>query len=151
MRKVFHQEKTGLKNEFVLGNQSISEYGVVRGLHLQKGEFSQGKLVRVVQGKILDVAVDVRENSPTFGKHFSVELSGDNNKQLFVPRGFLHGFSVLENNTIVSYKCDNYYNAEAEAGVIYNDEDLKIDWKIPTDKIILSEKDIKLKTFKEFI
>jgi len=145
------QEKTGFKGDFVLGNQSTSQYGVVRGLHLQQGEFSQAKLVRVVKGKILDVAVDARKGSKTFGKVFSIELSGDNNKQLFVPRGFLHGFSVLENDTIVSYKCDNYYQPDAEYGVIYNDEDLAIDWKIPSDKIILSDKDQELKVFKEFI
>ena len=145
------QEKTNLTIDFVLGNQSTSEYGVLRGLHLQKGEFAQAKLIRVVQGKILDVAVDVRKNSLTFGKHFAIELSGENNKQLFIPRGFLHGFSVLETHTVVSYKCDNYYHLEAEEGVIYNDEDLKIDWKLEKKDIILSEKDTKLKTFKEFI
>ncbi|WP_298878389.1 dTDP-4-dehydrorhamnose 3,5-epimerase [uncultured Polaribacter sp.] len=144
------QEKTGFTGDFVLGNQSTSEYGVIRGLHLQRGKYSQAKLVRVVKGKILDVAVDVRKGSPTFGKHFSIELSEENNKQLFVPRGFLHGFSVLEDDTIVSYKCDNYYNFESEDGVIYNDIDLNIDWKIPQEKITLSEKDTKLKSFKEF-
>ena len=144
------QEKTGLNVDFVLVNQSISQYGVIRGLHLQKGKFAQAKLVRVVKGKILDVTVDVRKNSKTFGKVFAVELSGENNKQLFVPRGFLHGFSVLENDTIVSYKCDNYYNPESEDGVIYNDENLNIDWKLPVKEITLSEKDRILKTFKEF-
>jgi dTDP-4-dehydrorhamnose 3,5-epimerase len=145
------QDKTGLNVDFVLGNQSISQYGVVRGLHLQKGEFSQAKLVRVIKGKILDVVVDVRKDSETFGKVFSVELSGDNNKQLFVPRGFLHGFSVLEDDTIVSYKCDNFYYPEAEDGVMFNDLDLKIDWKIPSEKIVLSEKDKCLKRFKNLI
>lgn len=144
------QEKTGFTGNFVLGNQSISEYGVVRGLHLQRGEFSQAKLIRVVKGKILDVAVDARKNSNTYGKVFSVELSAENNKQLFVPKGFLHGFSVLENDTIVSYKCDNYYNFESEDGVIYNDKDLNIDWKIPFEDIVLSEKDLKLKNFINF-
>jgi dTDP-4-dehydrorhamnose 3,5-epimerase len=138
------QEKTGFDGDFVLGNQSTSQYGVVRGLHLQRGEFAQAKLVRVVKGKILDVAVDFREDSPTFGKHFSIELSEENNKQLFVPRGFLHGFSVLENDTIVSYKCDNYYNSESEFGVVYNDENLNIDWKLNPDEIILSDKDREL-------
>ena len=138
------QEKIGLVIDFVLVNQSISQYGVIRGLHLQRGEYSQAKLVRVIKGKILDVTVDVRKGSETFGKVFSVELSGDNNKQLFLPRGFLHGFSVLEDDTIVSYKCDNYYQPEAEDGVIYNDKDLNIDWRIPIENIILSEKDEKL-------
>ena len=122
------EDKTGFKGDFVSGNQSISQYGVIGGLHLQRGDFAQAKLVRVVKGKILDVAVDVRKDSETFGKVFSVELSGDNNKQLFVPRGFLRGFSVLENDTIVSYKCDNYYNTDAEVGVICNDSDLNINW-----------------------
>lgn len=143
------EDKTGFKGDFVLGNQSTSQYGVVRGLHLQQGEFSQAKLVRVVKGKILDVAVDARKESKTFGKVFSIELSGNNNKQLFVPRGFLHGFSVLEDNTTVSYKCDNYYQPDAEDGVIFNDVDLNIDWKIPSDKIILSEKDENLINFKD--
>jgi len=144
------EEKTGFKGDFVLGNQSTSQYGVVRGLHLQRGEFAQAKLVRVVKGKILDVAVDARKGSETFGKVFSVELSAENNKQLLVPRGFLHGFSVLEDDTIVSYKCDNYYQPEAEDGVLFNDKDLNIDWKIPSDKITLSEKDTVLKTFAIF-
>lgn len=144
------QEKTGFKGDFVLGNQSTSQYGVIRGLHLQRGEFAQAKLVRVVKGRILDVAVDARKNSVTYGKAFSVELSGENNKQLLVPRGFLHGFSVLEDDTIVSYKCDNYYKPEAEDGVLYNDKDLNIDWKIDANKIILSEKDLKLKFFCNF-
>jgi len=144
------QEKTGLQIDFVLGNQSLSQYGVVRGLHLQRGKHAQAKLIRVVKGKILDVAVDVREGSPTYGKSISVELSGENHKQLFIPRGFLHGFSVLENDTIVSYKCDNYYCPEAEDGVMYNDSDLNIDWKLKVEDIILSEKDTFLKQFKHF-
>ena len=141
------EEKTGFKGDFVLGNQSTSQYGVVRGLHLQRGEFAQAKLVRVVKGRILDVAVDARKDSETFGKVFSIELSEENNKQLFVPRGFLHGFSVLEDNTIVSYKCDNYYEPESEDGVLFDDKDLNIDWQIPADKITLSEKDSGLKGF----
>jgi|TARA_B110000908_G_C10256287_1_gene455730 dTDP-4-dehydrorhamnose 3,5-epimerase len=139
-KKIF-EEKTGVEIDFVQDNQSISQRGVLRGLHLQKGEFAQAKLVRVVKGKVLDVAVDFRKDSPTFGKHFSIELSEENNKQLFVPRGFLHGFSTLEDNTIFSYKCDNYYQPDAEDGVIYNDEDLNIDWGIPLDEVILSIKD----------
>jgi dTDP-4-dehydrorhamnose 3,5-epimerase len=144
------QDKIGFEVDFVIENQSTSQYGVVRGLHLQRGAFAQAKLVRVVKGKILDVVVDVRKDSETFGKVFSVELSGVNNHQIYIPRGFLHGFSVLENDTIVAYKCDNYYNLDTEDGVLFNDKDLNIDWKIPVDKITLSEKDTKLKTFKKF-
>lgn len=140
-----------LEIDFVLENQTISQFGVIRGLHLQKGVFAQAKLVRVVKGKILDVVVDVRKGSKTFGQTFSIELSEENNKQLFIPRGFLHGFSVLENHTIVTYKCDNYYNKDAEIGVIYNDKTLNIDWQLKEKEIILSKKDAKLKTFKEFI
>ncbi|MFK8059276.1 MAG: dTDP-4-dehydrorhamnose 3,5-epimerase [Polaribacter sp.] len=138
------------KIDFVLENESVSQYGVVRGLHLQKGEFSQAKLVRVTKGLILDVIVDVRKKSVTFGESFSLELSASNNKQLFIPRGFLHGFAVLEDNTTVNYKCDNYYNKESEDGVIHNDLDLNIDWRLEKEDVILSEKDVKLKSFKEF-
>ena len=152
--EVFNQnvfeEKTGLEINFVQDNQSISQRGVLRGLHMQKGSFAQAKLVRVIKGKVLDVAVDVRKDSPTYGKHFSIELSEENNKQLFVPRGFLHGFVTLEDDTIFSYKCDNYYNVASEAGVIFNDEELNIDWGINEKDIIVSEKDYKLKYFKEF-
>lgn len=144
------QEQTKLEVDFVLSNQSTSQFGVVRGLHMQRGEFAQAKLVRVIKGKILDVVVDVRTDSDTFGKVFSVELSAENSKQLFVPRGFLHGFSVLEEDTIVAYKCDNYYKVESEDGVLYNDRDLNIDWKIPEKDIIISEKDKILKSFNEF-
>lgn len=144
------QKHTGLEIDFVLGNQSVSQYGVVRGLHLQTGKHAQAKLVRVVKGKILDVAVDIRKESPTFGKHISVELSEENNKQIFVPKGFLHGFAVLENDTIVSYKCDNYYCPMAEDGVVYNDPFLSIDWKLKEEDIILSEKDKVLKNFQNF-
>lgn len=141
------QEKTGLEVDFVLENQSTSQFGVIRGLHLQRGTFAQAKLVRVVKGKILDVVVDARKDSKTFGKVFTIELSEENNTQLFVPKGFLHGFSVLENNTIVAYKCDNYYNVDAEDGVIYNDVSLNIDWKLNENEIILSEKDMILEEF----
>jgi dTDP-4-dehydrorhamnose 3,5-epimerase len=141
----FHKEVfekgIGRKVNFVQDNQSISQRGVLRGLHMQKGAFAQAKLVRVIKGKVLDVAVDFRKDSPTYGKHFSVELSEENNKQLFVPRGFLHGFITLENNTIFSYKCDNYYNKESEDGIIYNDLSLNINWKLSENEIILSEKD----------
>jgi len=148
-QKIF-KEKTGLDIQFVQDNQSISQKGVLRGLHIQKGEFSQSKLVRVIQGKVLDVVVDVRENSPTFGKSFSCILSGENNKQLFIPKHFLHGFSVLEDNTIFAYKCDNFYHKDSEDGVLYNDINLNIDWKLTEEEIIVSEKDKELKFFKEF-
>ena len=145
------EEKTGIEINFVQANQSTSQRGVIRGLHMQKGEFAQAKLVRVVKGSVLDIAVDVRKDSSTYGKHFSIELSGENNKQLFVPRGFLHGFITLEDHTIFSYKCDNYYKPEAEDGVIYNDKDLNIDWMLKQEDIFLSKKDKELKTFKEYI
>jgi len=146
-QKIF-EEKTGLKVNFVQDNQSISKRGVLRGLHLQKGEFAQAKLTRVIKGRVLDVAVDLRKDSPTFGKHFSIELTGDNNKQLFIPKGFAHGFSVLEDDTIFAYKCDHYYNKESDGGVIYNDKDLQIDWMLEENEIQISEKDIKLTNFK---
>ncbi len=149
-RKEVFEKKTGLKVDFIQDNQSISQKGVLRGLHMQKGEFAQAKLVRVVHGKVLDVAVDVRKNSPTFGEHFSIELSSENNTQLFVPKGFLHGFVTLENNTIVVYKCDNYYNVEMESGVLYNDPELNIDWMLTAEEIVVSEKDKKLNLFKSF-
>jgi dTDP-4-dehydrorhamnose 3,5-epimerase len=147
-KKAF-KDKTGLNVDFVQDNQSTSQRGVLRGLHLQKGAFSQAKLVSVVKGSVLDVAVDVRKDSPTFGKHFSIELSEDNNKQLFVPRGFLHGFVTLEDHTIFSYKCDNYYNVEAEAGVLFNDKDLNIDWILKEEEVILSGKDKILHPFSD--
>ena len=145
------EEKIGEKINFVQDNQSFSKRGVIRALHMQKGEYAQAKLVRVIQGKVLDVAVDLRKNSETFGKHFSIELSGKNNKQLFIPRGFLHGFATLEDNTIFAYKCDNYYHKDSEYGVIYNDDFLNIDWKLENFEIILSEKDKELKEFKRLI
>ena len=126
---------------FVQDNESRSSYGVIRGLHFQKGEFAQSKLVRVVEGAVLDVAVDIRQGSPTFGKHIAVELSGENHLQLFIPRGFAHGFSVLSETVLFQYKCDNFYNPLSEGAVIWNDEDLDINWRIPDDKIILYPKD----------
>jgi dTDP-4-dehydrorhamnose 3,5-epimerase len=143
-QKIF-EEKIGLKINFVQDNQSSSNRGVLRGLHLQKGEFAQTKLVRVIQGKVLDVVVDVRPNSKTFGQTFSCILSAENNKQLFIPKGFLHGFSVLEDNTIFAYKCDAYYNKESEDGVVFNDPKLNIDWKLKEEEIVLSDKDKQLK------
>jgi dTDP-4-dehydrorhamnose 3,5-epimerase len=147
----FHQkkfeEKIGLKVNFVQDNQSISQRGVLRGLHFQKGKFAQSKLVRVIKGSVLDVAVDLRKDSSTFGKHFSIILSEKNKLQLFIPRGFAHGFVVLEDDTIFSYKCDNYYNKSAEGGVMYNDPYLNIDWMLEEDEIQLSVKDRKYKNF----
>ena len=126
---------------FVQDNESRSRYGVLRGLHFQKPPFAQAKLVRVTQGKILDVAVDIRENSPTFGKYVSVELSDENKRQLFIPHGFAHGFVVLSNEAVVQYKCNNYYAPNYESGISWNDPMLNIDWKIPVEDIVLSEKD----------
>ena len=133
--------KHGVYTRFVQDNQSKSSYGVVRGLHCQLGKHAQAKLVRVLHGKVLDVAVDVRKNSPTFGKHVAVELSEENQRQLFIPRGFLHGFSVLSETAIFSYKCDNFYHKESEFGIRYDDPEIGIDWKIPPQKIITSQKD----------
>lgn len=137
----------GLDVNFVQDNQSKSSSGVLRGLHYQKGEFAQAKLVRVIKGKVQDVCVDIRKDSATFGQSFSIILSDTDQKQLFIPRGFAHGFLVLEDDTIFSYKCDNYYRREAEAGIIYNDSSLNINWKITEDQLILSEKDKHLPTF----
>ncbi|SEG42334.1 dTDP-4-dehydrorhamnose 3,5-epimerase [Halpernia humi] len=135
------EKATGLNGHFVQDNISKSSYGVLRGVHLQKGKHAQAKLVSCLEGKVWDVAVDLRKMSPTFGQWFGVELSAENKLQLYVPRGFGHGFSVLSETAIFSYKCDNFYNKESEGGVLYNDEGLKIDWKLPETDIILSEKD----------
>lgn len=126
---------------WVQDNESKSSYGVVRGLHFQKGDKAQAKLVRVVEGKVLDVAVDIRPGSPTFGKHVAVELSGENHRQVFIPRGFAHGFAVLSKEAVFQYKCDNLYAPEAEGAIAWNDPALGIDWKIPADDVLLSEKD----------
>jgi len=142
------KELTGIDVEFVQDNQSMSQRGVLRGLHFQKGEYAQAKLVRVLKGKVLDVVVDMRLQSKTYGQSLSLELSEENKLQLFVPRGFAHGFSVLENDTIFSYKCDNYYNKESEGGIIYDDKDLNIDWLLDDEEIQLSEKDRILPRFK---
>jgi dTDP-4-dehydrorhamnose 3,5-epimerase len=138
-KDVFEQDVC--KTLFVQDNESKSVYGVVRGLHFQKPPYSQSKLIRVVKGTVYDVIVDIRKGSPTFGKHFGIELSDENKKQLFVPRGFAHGFSVLSDEVIFQYKCDNFYNAGSEGGIAWDDVDLGIDWKVPADKIILSGKD----------
>ena len=127
--------------EFVQDNESKSCYGVVRGLHFQKPPHAQAKLVRVVKGKVLDVAVDLRKDSPTYGKHVAVELSEDNHRQVFIPKGFAHGFSVLSEEAVFQYKCDDYYAPETEGAVAWNDPDLNIDWRVPGDMMILSEKD----------
>lgn len=142
-----HFQQAGLDITFVQDNQSTSQYGVIRGLHFQLPPYSQAKLIRVLSGRIYDVVVDLRKGSPTFGQTYSIELSADNRKQLFVPAGFAHGFSVLSNWADVFYKCDNYYNKEAEAGILYSDLSLKINWQIPDEKIIVSEKDLRLPLF----
>lgn len=144
-------EAAGIDFTPVQQNESSSTYGVVRGLHFQLNPYSQAKLVRCVVGKVLDVAVDVRKCSPTFGKYFSVELSEENKRQFFIPRGFAHGFSVLSDYAVFSYLCDNVYNKESEGGIIFNDSELGIDWKIPQDKMILSDKDTKHPTLKNAI
>ena len=126
---------------FVQDNESRSRYGVVRGLHFQKGEFAQAKLVRAAVGTVLDVAVDLRKGSPTFGQSFSVELSAENHLMMFIPRGFAHGFSVLSEHAVFQYKCDNYYNPDAEGAVAWDDPSLAIDWRIPASEVILSGKD----------
>lgn len=132
---------------FVQDNQSFSHYGTIRGLHFQRGEHAQAKWVRVLSGEILDVAVDLRSESPTYGHHISVVLSAENNHQLWIPKGFAHGFSVLSETAIVCYKCDAYYNKSAEMGIHPLDKTLNIDWQIPTDKQRISEKDLLLPTF----
>jgi dTDP-4-dehydrorhamnose 3,5-epimerase len=138
--RVFNAE--GITARFVQDNQSKSSYGVLRGLHYQLNPYAQTKLVRVLSGKILDVAVDIRKSSPTYGKAFSIELSAENNKQLLIPKGFAHGFSVLSETAEVMYKCDEFYNKESEGGILYNDPSLNIDWQIPADKAIVSDKDL---------
>jgi dTDP-4-dehydrorhamnose 3,5-epimerase len=147
----FHKEKfqqlTNIEVDFLQDNEAFSNRGVVRGLHFQKGQYAQAKLVRAVKGKVLDVAVDLRPESKTFGKYFSIILSEENKKQLFVPRGFAHGYAVLENHTVFSYKCDNIYYPKAEGGIMYNDKTLNIDWKLNEDEVILSKKDKKLNSF----
>ena len=137
------EEQTGINVDFVQDNESRSTYGVVRGLHFQRPPHAQAKLVRVVSGRVLDVAVDLREGSPTFGKHVAVELSGENHRQVFIPKGFAHGFSVLSEEAVFQYKCDDYYAPETEGAVAWDDPDIAIDWRIPADDMILSEKDKK--------
>ncbi|HEX8563961.1 MAG TPA: dTDP-4-dehydrorhamnose 3,5-epimerase [Flavobacterium sp.] len=131
----------GQEVHFVQDNQSFSTRGVLRGLHYQSGSHAQAKLVRVVQGEVLDVVIDIRPESATFGRHFSVVLSGENQQQLFIPRGFAHGFLVLSDTAVFFYKCDNFYNREAEGGIFYADPELAINWRLPEDQLIISEKD----------
>lgn len=134
-------EKEGINVKFVQDNQSSSSYGVIRGLHYQLTPFAQVKLVRVLSGTILDVVVDIRKNSPTYGKWISIKLSAEERKQLFIPAGFAHGFSVLSEKAEIFYKCDQFYNKESEGGILYNDPALNIDWQIPSEKAIISDKD----------
>lgn len=142
-------DQQGIIVRFVQDNQSSSQYGVIRGLHYQLEPHAQTKLIRVLVGRILDVAVDIRKGSPTFGKSFAVELSAENKKQLFIPGGFAHGFSVLSEKAEVLYKCDAFYNKASEGGILYNDPSINIDWQIPAGKEIVSEKDINLPLFAE--
>jgi dTDP-4-dehydrorhamnose 3,5-epimerase len=140
------QNGIGQPVQFVQDNQSYSSKGVLRGLHYQTGEHAQAKLVRVLQGEVLDVVVDIRPNSKTYGETFSVVLSGENQKQFYIPRGFAHGFLVLSETATFFYKCDNFYNKESEGGIIYNDKSLNIDWQFPNEQLIISEKDAILST-----
>ncbi len=141
---------TGLDIVFVQDNQSKSSKGVIRGLHMQKGAAAQAKLVRVLEGSVLDIAVDLRKGSPSFGKHYAIELTGDNHKQFFVPAGFAHGFLVLSETATFFYKVDKFYEPGDEVGIIYNDKDLNIDWRLPPAELIFSEKDKTLGSFAEY-
>lgn len=141
-------QQAGIAANFVQDNQSKSSYGVIRGLHYQLNPHAQAKLVRVLQGSILDVAVDIRKASPTYGQHFAIELSAENKKQLYIPEGFAHGFSVLSETAVVLYKCNAFYNKQSEGGIRFNDSELAIDWKIDLAKAIVSEKDLQLPDFK---
>lgn len=148
----YNQEKyieAGLDTQFVQDNISSSVRGVIRGLHYQLAPYSQAKLIQVLKGTVLDVAVDLRQGSPTFGEHYTIELSEKNRRQFFVPRGFAHGFSVLSKEVLFHYKCDNFYNREAERGINFNDAQLNIDWQIPEQEAIVSGKDQALPSFKE--
>ena len=141
----------GIDIDFVQDNQSYSTYGVLRGLHYQLHPYAQTKLVRVIRGRVLDVAVDLRKSSPTFGKHFSIELNADNKLQLLIPQGFAHGFVVLSEEADFLYKCDQYYNKASEGGILFNDPELNIDWKIPSSDIILSDKDAELPLLRDAV
>lgn len=143
-------EKTGLEVNFVQDNESMSRYGVVRGLHFQKPPYTQSKLVRVVKGRVLDVAVDIRKGSPTYGKYVAVELSAENHRQLFISKGFAHGFSVLSEEVVFQYKCDAYYAPQSEGAIIWNDPSIGIDWKVSNEDVLLSDKDRNHPTLCEF-
>jgi dTDP-4-dehydrorhamnose 3,5-epimerase len=152
--ETFHEKwftDAGINCSFVQDNQSFSYYGVIRGLHYQLNPHAQCKLVRVVDGTILDVAVDLRRGSPSYGQAFSLELSAKNKKQLLIPKGFAHGFSVLSKEAMVCYKCDEFYDKDSEAGIVYSDPELTIDWKIPTGEALVSEKDLSLPLFRDCI
>lgn len=144
-------EEKVCKINFVQDNESMSSYGVMRGLHFQRPPFTQAKLVRCVKGSVLDVAVDIRKDSPTYGQHIAVELTEDNHCQMFIPHGFAHGFSVLSETAVFQYKCDQFYHPESDAGISILDKSLGIDWRIPTDKAILSDKDTRHPLFKDFV
>jgi dTDP-4-dehydrorhamnose 3,5-epimerase len=144
-------KQNGIACTFVQDNQSKSNYGVIRGLHYQLPPFAQSKLVRVLEGAIIDVAVDIRKGSPTYGQHFSIELTADNKIQLFLPAGFAHGFSVLSETAVVLYKCDQLYNKQSEGGIRFDDAELNIDWKINEGAAVVSEKDVQLPAFKDCV
>ena len=143
------EEATGILVDFVQDNESKSSYGVIRGLHFQKAPYAQAKLVRVIKGRVLDVAVDLRPDSPTFGKYRTMELSEENHLQFFIPKGFAHGFSVLSEEAVLQYKCDEYYAPDHEGGIAWDDPELNIDWMIPEDKVIVSKKDTVHPSFRE--
>tara|TARA_R110000744_G_scaffold116386_1_gene217659 strand:- start:2971 stop:3519 length:549 start_codon:yes stop_codon:yes gene_type:complete len=145
------ESQTGVKVDFVQDNQSYSSWGVLRGLHYQKGNSAQAKLVRVIDGEVLDVAIDLRKDSPTFKKVFTTILSSENKKQLFIPRGCAHGFVTLSKTATFFYKCDNYYNQKAESGIFYNDDQFNIDWVIPEEDLIVSQKDMELPYFMDLV
>jgi len=145
------REQTGIDVTFIQDNESCSSYGVVRGLHFQKPPYAQAKLVRVVEGTVLDVAVDIRKGSATYGQHVAVELSADNKRQLFLPKGMAHGFAVLSERAVFQYKCDEYYHPEAEGAIAWDDPTLSIDWQIELDKVLLSDKDRRHPSFNDFV
>ncbi|MCR5588900.1 MAG: dTDP-4-dehydrorhamnose 3,5-epimerase [Bacteroidales bacterium] len=145
------REQTGIDVTFIQDNESCSSYGVVRGLHFQKPPYAQAKLVRVVEGTVLDVAVDIRKGSATYGQHVAVELSADNKRQLFLPKGMAHGFAVLSERAVFQYKCDEYYHPEAEGAIAWDDPTLAIDWQIELDKVLLSDKDRRHPSFNDFV